>query len=49
MYKVITKANGKFGVQRVGSVCLFGDFDTWGEAFGAASVATVANKTMRSE
>lgn len=41
-YKIITKANGNFGVQRNGSNEVHGDFDTFGEACEAIGLSQIA-------
>lgn len=48
MYKVITKENGKFGLQRQGSIEVHGNFDTMLEALEAGGIAMAAN-SMTSE
>jgi len=45
MFKIITKENGKFGLQRVGGTGVFGSFDTWAEACLAAAQAANADAT----
>ena len=43
-YKIIAKTNGNFGVQRIGSNEVHGDFDTFGEACEAIGLSQVADQ-----
>lgn len=43
MYKVVKLENGKFGLQRQGSVETHGQYDTWIEACEAGGIAQAAN------
>lgn len=42
-HKVVTKENGKFGIMRIASGCIYGDFDTFGEAFLALAESYIAD------
>lgn len=44
MYKIITKENGKFGLQRIGSIEAHGNFDSEVEAMEAAAMSEIANQ-----
>ncbi len=43
MFKIISKQDGTFGLQRIGSTEVHGRFDTWAEAMEAAAEAGVAD------
>lgn len=43
-YKIIAKANGKFGVQRFGSDVVHGNFSTWAEAAEAIGLSQCADQ-----
>ena len=45
---VVSKENGKFGIKRVSSGCVFGNFDSWAEAMFAIAECQVAD-SYRSE
>lgn len=45
MYRIVTKENGKFGLQRVGGSGVYGNFDTWVEALVAAAESENAANT----
>jgi hypothetical protein len=45
MYKIISKENGKFGLQRVGSNEVHGNFENEVEAIEAAAESVIANKS----
>lgn len=48
MFKVITKQDGTFGLQRIGSQEVHGSFESWVEALSAAAEAGAAD-TCRPE
>jgi hypothetical protein len=41
--KIVTKQNGKFGLQRISSGCVYGDFDSYAEALVAMCEAAAAD------
>ena len=45
-FKIITKANGKFGLQRIGSNCVHGDFDSFAEAIFAIAEVGLADSSI---
>lgn len=48
-YKIVAKANGNFGAQRVGSNEVHGDFDTFGEACEAIGLSQAAEENAKSD
>ena len=40
---IVTKANGKFGLQRITSGCVYGEFDSWTDALAAMCEAANAD------
>lgn len=44
-YQIITKENGNFGLQRLSSGCVYGDFDTVVEALEAIGQSAAADQT----
>jgi len=43
MFKIISKQDGTFGVQRHGSTEVHGRFNTWAEALEAAARSAIAD------
>lgn len=43
MFKIISKQDGTFGLQRNGSTEVHGSFDSWVEALEAAAGAVIAD------
>lgn len=41
-HNIITKANGKFGIKRNASGCVYGEFDSFAEAVFALAEAGIA-------
>jgi len=48
-YKIITKDNGNFGLQRIGGAGVYGDFDTMEEAMEAAGISASADASAVAE
>ena len=48
MFNIISKQDGTFGLQRIGSTEVHGSFDTWVEAMEAAAEARVSD-SIRAE
>lgn len=47
-HKIVTKSDGKFGVQRIASGSVYGNFDSYAEALAAMCEAAAAD-TYRPE
>ena len=45
-HKVVAKENGKFGVMRIASGCVYGNFDSYVEAFAAICQAANADQSI---
>ena len=43
MFKVISKQDGTFGLQRIGSTEVHGSFDSWAEALEAAAGGSISD------
>ncbi len=43
---VVLKSNGHYGLKRVSSGCVYGDFDTIGDAFDALRQANIADSSI---
>lgn len=45
-HKIVTKDNGKFGIMRIASGCVYGEFDTFIDAMEALSESLIADSSM---
>lgn len=45
-HNIVAKANGKFGLQRVGGSYIAGNFDSWAEALEAMCEAANADASI---
>lgn len=48
-FKIITKQDGTFGVQRAGSTEVHGSFDSYGEACEAIGLSQIADQARGGE
>jgi hypothetical protein len=45
-HKIITKENGKFGIQRIASGCAYGNFDSFAEASFALAEMSIVDSSI---